>query len=255
MKKAFGSFILSALTTAATIVGTASMAQAGEWACFGEVPTIWGTSGDDVIYVGSGDHSPGPAQIVSTGGGNDVIYGDWATGTMICGGAGDDKIYGGDGVDTLHGGPGNDLVRGGGGDDVLDEVSGSNSMYGDSGNDVIYGGAERDSIYGGEGSDKIHGNESRDMIAGQGGSDELWGDDGNDFLFGGAGGHDVLRGGYGNDGLHDDNEAGAYGDVYGEAGDDTLEGSGNVYQNGGTGWDSCKIVSPGVWASKQSCEA
>lgn len=255
MKKAFGSFTLAVLTTAATVVGAAAIAQAGEWDCFEKTPTIWGSSSDDVIYVGSGDHSPGPAEVVWAGDGNDVIYADWATGTVVCGGSGDDKIYGGGGADMLDGGAGNDLVRGGGGDDILDEISGSNTMYGDSGNDVIYGGAERDNIYGGEGSDKLYGNESRDLLAGQGGSDELWGLDGNDVLFGNAGSHDVLRGGNGNDGLHDDNEAGAYGDLYGEAGDDTLEGSGNVYQNGGAGWDWCKIVSPGVWASKQSCEA
>jgi uncharacterized repeat protein (TIGR01451 family) len=84
--------------------------------CFGSVPTIIGTPGNDDILGTSGD------DVIVGLGGNDVIDG----------GEGNDKICGGDGDDHLYGGRGNDSLAGGDGSDVVDGGSGTNTLKGGS---------------------------------------------------------------------------------------------------------------------------
>ncbi|WP_319803463.1 ExeM/NucH family extracellular endonuclease [Planctomonas psychrotolerans] len=80
--------------------------------CFGLVPTIVGTNGDDVLTGTNG------RDVIMGLGGNDTIVG--GTGDdVICGGAGDDRLTGSNGADVLLGGFGNDILDGGNGDDTL----------------------------------------------------------------------------------------------------------------------------------------
>ena len=89
--------------------------------CGGEVPTIKGTAGADVLVGTAGN------DIISGGGGNDVIKGlggdDW-----LCGGPGSDKILGGAGNDVLFGEGGSD-------------GGGTLGLFGGPGTDIAYGGA------------------------------------------------------------------------------------------------------------------
>ena len=100
--------------------------------CFGEVATIVGTPGNDVIDLTSGH------DVVVTLGGDDVVRpreaggpdtlclgpgDDWAGATasadLVDGGDGDDEIGGGrgNGNDVILGGPGDDTMHGGGDND------------------------------------------------------------------------------------------------------------------------------------------
>jgi Ca2+-binding RTX toxin-like protein len=92
--------------------------------CSGEVPTIVGTPGRDVLVGTDG------RDIISAGAGNDTING-----------------LGGD--DALCGGPGRDRLVGGGGNDMLFGESGNDS----DGNRGLIGGPGTDYVYGGYGSD------------------------------------------------------------------------------------------------------
>jgi Ca2+-binding RTX toxin-like protein len=85
---------------------------------------------------------------------------------------------------------------------------------------------------GGSGNDTLSGNEGNDVLRGGSGNDSLTGGTGNDALDGGSG-EDTLHGGEGNDSLStslNDNSL-----LYGESGDDTLQGAGLL--DGGIGND------------------
>lgn len=170
--------------------------------CNGEIATIVGTPGDDVLTG-----TPGPDVIAGLGG-NDRIFGV-AGDDVICGGAGQDVIFGGGGddwidgesgndydpdfvwgpdfqpqfggIDGLHGGPGNDTIFGGGGVDFL---------YGDGDDDWMDGGTQNDRLFGALGNDTIFGGDAQDLVKGGGGNDTLQGGDGLDKVFGGTGGGD-----------------------------------------------------------------
>ena len=105
--------------------------------CFGWVPTIFGTDGDDVI-----DGTPG----------DDVIVG-LAGDDTIDGGGGNDKICGGDGTDYIDGGSGDDALSGGPGDDVVIGGAGKNIVDGDAGKDVLVCKTGKDECNGGAGVD------------------------------------------------------------------------------------------------------
>ena len=89
--------------------------------CRGQVATIVGTTGDDVI-----DGTEGNDVIVSRDGddwidglaGDDVICADDGN-DVVDGGVGTDQIFGGNGADTIDGGENNDVLDGGPGDDTL----------------------------------------------------------------------------------------------------------------------------------------
>jgi uncharacterized repeat protein (TIGR01451 family) len=105
--------------------------------CFGWIPTIFGTDGNDEI-----DGTPGDDVIVGLGGDD-----------TIDGGGGNDKICGGDGNDYLDGGSGDDDISGGPGDDVVIGGAGKNIVDGDAGKDVLVCKTGKDECNGGAGLD------------------------------------------------------------------------------------------------------
>jgi Ca2+-binding RTX toxin-like protein len=134
--------------------------------------TIYGTSGDDVIWAGDG---------------NDTIYG-YTGADKICGGQGDDIIYGGFGDDYLQGDAGSDTLYGEWG---WDQIWGDQSYFfydgsdPDDGNDRAFGGPHADNIYGmGSLTLEAHGDSDGDYIEGGRGYDLLYGGDGDDHIDG-----------------------------------------------------------------------
>jgi hypothetical protein len=128
--------------------------------------------------------------------------------------------------------------------------SGSETISGMQRSDQITTFNGNDVVYAGEGSDVINGLPStlspdvytgtliaygglgNDFIFGKTGDDTLYGEDGNDVLEGGDG-RDVLYGGNGNDVLSETDQLINF--LYGDAGDDFLDGTGFLY--GGSGND------------------
>lgn len=154
-------------TNAATTLATVRTAQnlvflpvisttsAAATLCFGRVPTIIGTEGDDVLTGTPGN------DVIMGNGGDDVITGGEGD-DFICGGAGDDDLQGNQGRDFVQGNTGDDIVRGG------------------QGNDVLYGGQHDDTLYGGQGDDKIYGGKGDDTIDGLEGYNLVFAGEGND---------------------------------------------------------------------------
>ncbi|WP_026942865.1 calcium-binding protein [Hellea balneolensis] len=95
---------------------------------------------------------------ITTGGGNDYIYGFAGTDNLN-GGDGNDVLYGhnkdgtldDNAIDTINGGIGNDKLFGGGGADILD---------GGADDDLVYGGLGEDKIIAGAGNDEFYGHEA-----------------------------------------------------------------------------------------------
>jgi Ca2+-binding RTX toxin-like protein len=123
---------LTELTASHAVGGGGS----GTRVCWGLVPTIVGTSGDDVLR-----------------------------------GSGSDVIVGGAGRDRIFGGPGFDWICGDGGDDVVSGEGGRALVRGGAGNDLLRGGAggrprgEGDHLQGGEGRDRLFGSRRHDTSA------------------------------------------------------------------------------------------
>ena len=141
--------------------------------CGGQLPTVVGTTGKDVLR---GSAFP---DVISTLGGADTIEGLGGA-DLICGGEGNDRLIGGEGSDRLIGGQGRDRLIGG------------------QGADKLIGGRGRDRLIGGRGPDRLLGGAGRDLLLGGAGRDTLLGQGGPDRLVGG-GGRDVCRGGPGRD--------------------------------------------------------
>jgi glycosidase/Ca2+-binding RTX toxin-like protein len=135
--------------------------------CNGLVPTIVGTTGDDVLTGTSGNDviaGLGGNDVIAGLGGNDTICGD-AGDDVIQGGAGSDKVYGGDGNDALDGGAGNDALDGGAGNDALAGGAGNDALAGGAGNDALQGDAGNDTLTGGSGADTFSGGAGNDTAA------------------------------------------------------------------------------------------
>jgi Ca2+-binding RTX toxin-like protein len=157
------------------------------------------------------------------------------------GGAGNETYYGVNGDDLLHGGDGQDKLYGNKGDDQLWGDGGDDEMNGGAGVDVIDGGVGLDKIYGGGGSDTLHGGDGNDTLYAADPSividdpastvDVLYGDAGDDQLNGSFGLHDKFYGGDGKDTIYGN------GELYGEAGDDTLVSPHGGLLDGGAGDD------------------
>jgi Ca2+-binding RTX toxin-like protein len=206
--------------------------------------------GDDLIYGDRGVDAaplavPAPGEADATdfiiaGAGNDTVFGE----------GGNDSLMGADGADYIDAGGGNDWALGDAGDDTLIGGAGADVLFGDNfslplaqhGADYLDGGEGDDALWGGGGADALFGGDGNDQLAGDDenvtpqyqGADYLDGEGGNDVLVG-FGGDDELFGGGGNDQL----EANA-GDDYldGEDGDDTLFGDDGADQLfGGDGAD------------------
>ncbi|NLC71635.1 MAG: DUF4347 domain-containing protein, partial [Desulfuromonadaceae bacterium] len=168
--------------------------------------------------TGSASNTDGISRIhnVTTGSGDDEIYGSDAANVFITGAGndivmgagGDDTINAGEGDDILSGGAGADILIGGAGSDVLQEEQNAASMVlADNGtttditNDaVLTTDGVVDSLLGIEGAVLIGGG-GDNIIDASGftlGSVSLVGGAGNDTLTGGSG-DDYLSGGLGND--------------------------------------------------------
>jgi Ca2+-binding RTX toxin-like protein len=151
--------------------------------CRGEIATIVGTVGDDVIEGTPGD------DVIHALEGNDVIRG-FGGNDLICGGLGADTIYGGAGDDRIYGCGGDDLLRGGLGDDRL---------FGGLGDDRLIGGGDDDRLKGGGGDDVLKGRAGNDRVIGGYGGDRMMGNRGDDVLVANDSMEDWLLGGPGFD--------------------------------------------------------
>ena len=184
--------------------------------CQGQVPTLSGTVGPDVLKG-----SPGP-DVIAGYGGNDIIDGGGGA-DIICGGPGTDtvtyatheldvvadldgatgddgssedgppgardtigadveRLVGGFGDDSLTGGTGADLLTGGPGDDTLSGGDGKDTLIGSSGDDVLDGGPDIDVLRGVGGDDVLHGGAGNDNLDGGADADALDGGDGADTV-------------------------------------------------------------------------
>jgi fibronectin-binding autotransporter adhesin len=118
---------------------------------------LWGDNvGEQDLNVGGDDN-------ISSGGGNDVIYGGGGNDSITAGG-GIDYVYGGFGNDTIDGGAGDDRLYGGMGDDTITGGTGNDLIAGNAGNDRLYGGAGNDVIIGGDGADYMSGDADNDLL-------------------------------------------------------------------------------------------
>ncbi len=127
------------------------------------MPTINGTSADDVLDGGAEDDT------ISGGDGADVISG----------GRGNDILIGENGGDTIYGGEGDDFLYAGYRVNVLrPDTGGLNRLFGEAGNDALVGGLGLDHLFGGDGNDVLS---SRDDDVAHGG-DTLIGGAGNDLF-------------------------------------------------------------------------
>jgi len=174
---------------------------------YGFTTKLGGTSGADIL---TGTTAPETYYAV---GGNDELHG----------GDADDYLYGGDGSDQIWGDEGNDYLNGGRGDDTI---------YGGDGGDRIEGGAGADTIRGGAGNDNIQAGGYG--LLDQDGSDTvniIFGDDGDDSISGGYSLKDQMHGGEGRDSLYGN------GELWGDAGDDSLSTGKGAILHGGDGND------------------
>lgn len=144
---------------AVSIAPGSATAQTTPVTCGGQVATIVGTPGDDVLVGTSG------VDVIAALGGDDEIWGR-AGNDILCGSHGNDKIYGGDGSDTIYAFNGADRLEGGKGFDTL---------YGGRGPDVLLGNNGRDLLKGGPGLDRLLGGAQRDTLYGGLHLDELFG--------------------------------------------------------------------------------
>ncbi|MDJ0961426.1 MAG: M66 family metalloprotease [Acidimicrobiia bacterium] len=166
---------------AALLIAVPAVAEASPM-CDGQVATIVGTSGDDVLVGTLGN------DVIVGKGGNDLIKGK----------GGDDIICANGGNDEINGGPGADRIFAGNGDDLV---------YGKYGNDLIEGNAGDDDLRGGPGKDTIYGGNGDDLLLGYIGDDYLDGGSGLDVLFGGKD-DDQAVGGGGTDDCKAEDESG-----------------------------------------------
>ncbi|TWA79619.1 hemolysin type calcium-binding protein [Azospirillum brasilense] len=207
--------------------------------------TLVGGEGNQVVYGDASSQSIilGPGDdLLSGGGGNDTVASTLGNDTLY-GDDGDDLMHGGDGDDLMDGGADNDTMGGGAGNDTMGGGAGNDILIGEGGNDALFGGTGNDTLFGGDGDDTLFGEDGDDILSlgtgndladGGAGNDTLFGEEGNDTLFGGAG-DDILSLGTGND-LAD---GGAGNDtLFGEDGNDTLfGGAGDDVMSGGAGDD------------------
>lgn len=138
-------------------------------ACWGKIPTIVGTPGNDTIR-GS---TPG-SDVIHGLGGNDVIIlspdyeedaGDWVCGgtgvDYLKGSLGPDHLRGGDGRDDIDGWIGADVAEGRAGHDRVKDCEGENGvdddiLRGGPGADVLCSQWGDDRVYAGRGNDVLH---------------------------------------------------------------------------------------------------
>jgi len=132
--------------------------------------TVSGTYGTSVISVEG--YASGVK--LTTGAGNDTVYGSDRADTLLTG-LGDDSIDagGGNGADSIDAGEGNNTINAGDGNDIVLAGSGNDTIDAGAGDDSINAGTGIDSIDAGLGDDTIYGAQNNDNIQGNAGDDTL----------------------------------------------------------------------------------
>ena len=167
--------------------------------CLGQIPTVFGTRGADVLRGTTGN------DVIAGLAGDDVILGLEGN-DFVCGGAGDDQITGGVGLfetDVVSGDAGDDVIAVGSTSSLLvyafapgpvavDLGAGTASGWGE---DVLVG---VHNVMGSSFGDVLHGSPAVDCLDGDGGDDTLVAMGADDCLYGG-GGSDSIDGGAGSD--------------------------------------------------------
>jgi len=225
---------------------------------FGDIPFIYGTEGDDNIWVASGP------VVVQGLGGQDQIIGPTSGNSYVSGDGGNDSIQGYGSGNTLLGGDGNDNLS-------VYLVTGNNSLYGGAGDDTLFAAPGGTALLsGGDGFDTVkyadlgfttsvfvnlldptqnsggaagHTYQSieafflsgyDDGFIGSNAGDIVYGYFGNDTIAGG-GGDDVLQGNIGMDHLRGDDGNDTLDG--GSASDELIGGDGNDTLFGGDPFD------------------
>jgi Ca2+-binding RTX toxin-like protein len=151
---------------------------------------LHGLAGNDALYAGGGDEAHGGAgndvlYAENSVGNISTLYGDDGDDVLnggaglnfLVGGFGNDIIYGGSGINLIYG---DDNVGGPGGNDVILAGAGYNYVWAGAGNDVVIGNVGDDYLMGQEGNDWIYGGAGNDILNGDVGIDTLVGGTGND---------------------------------------------------------------------------
>lgn len=249
--------------------------------------TLHGWSGDDTYFIGNGENDTIHERVndgidtVRTTNSSLTLAANvenyvWV-GSGAATGIGNDLANHMSGASEMHGLGGNDILVGG---------NAFNYLHGDAGDDVIQGGAVGDSLLGGDGDDLVLGAGGRDTLSGNDGNDVLDGGIDNDYYLGGLGddrfivdsgnetiweyegeGVDTVESsvdiqwlannvenldltgtawvGHGN---NSDNSIRGGRELWGEGGDDTLEGgTQNDELHGGAGDDTYYVDSDTDW--------
>ncbi|MCB1492329.1 MAG: hypothetical protein KDJ77_11130 [Rhodobiaceae bacterium] len=199
------------------------------------IENLTGSAYNDTLIGDSGSNT------LRGGDGNDVLKG-LNGGDYLYGDAGDDWLYvdnldhavvGGDGIDRLFVTNGNgfslnvaqagiEIATGNTGSDVFDGsvyFTPGLTLHGRAGNDILTGGGNDDYIYGDAGADQLRGGN---------GTDRLFIDADDTVIDGGAGDQDRIQV-TGTDGVTVNMGASNVEIAYGNAGDDTFDGSTAVY--------------------------
>ena len=174
--------------------------------------TVFGGSGNDLIYLGNGSN------YVQAGSGNTTIFGgmgnDWliagSGNDFVRGGGGNTHIEGGSGSATLLGGDGNNTIIGGSGNATIhsaaispdiavngrwdNDTLSNNYVFTGGGDDVVFGSAGHDTLIAGSGHVTIQGGLGAEYMIGGSGKSFLIAGTGNDTLIAGTG-EATLQGG------------------------------------------------------------
>jgi Ca2+-binding RTX toxin-like protein len=141
--------------------------------------------------------------LVVTGGGNDTVSSDAATGNairvdsgegndsittfggsdFINAGEGNNTVGAGNGNNTVSAGAGNDSIVTGTGSDSVNAGDGDNFVSVDGGNNTVFTGLGSDTIDSGDGNDRISSGDGNDSVRTGAGADSVDLGAGNDFLF------------------------------------------------------------------------
>jgi len=170
---------------AAPLVPTAAPAAAEDPTCQGQTATIvgteygdtlYGTPGNDVVWLGGTAHETNGEQDRFEGGaGDDLVCQGGFGGARVDGGVGDDEVHFDGGGVSAEGGPGADTL--------VAPPGGRASLYGDEGDDVLLGGDANDVLEGGAGADRVVGGPGGDVLNEGPGSDVIEAGTGEDIVF------------------------------------------------------------------------
>ncbi|MBU1335926.1 MAG: heme peroxidase [Alphaproteobacteria bacterium] len=159
-----------------------------------EADVISAITGNDSLVIRRDLDNDGDADYLQYLGGEHVVLGGTDEDDVIVGGAGDDTLWGDGGNDTLEGGLGVDHIHGGEGDDIITDsgtdIGAADVLKGEAGDDVINGGMGLDLVFGGSG---------KDVLSGGSEAKSIFGGTGDDFIRSPSGGGGVVYGNEGND--------------------------------------------------------